>query len=136
MGFAAISVGLNVALDSLGDTGPHGSTEILYAYASTASDNGSAFGGLAVNTPWFNATTGIVMLLARIGGVIPIVAIAGSLAWKKKIDASAGAFPTDGPLFVTLLLAVVLIVTLLQFFPVITLGPILERVLMDSGRTF
>ncbi len=136
LGFAAISVSLKVALDSLGNAGPHGLTEILYAYASTAADNGSAFGGLAVNTPWFNATTGIVMLLGRIGSVIPIMAIAGSLAQKKKIQPSAGTFPTHGPLFVALLLAVVLIVTLLQFFPVITLGPLLEHMLMDSGRTF
>jgi K+-transporting ATPase ATPase A chain len=89
-----------------------------------------------VNTPWFNTTTGIVMLLGRIGGVVPIMAIAGSLAQKKKIQLSAGTFLTHGPLFVTLLLAVVLIVTLLQFFPMITLGPMLEHVLMDSGRTF
>jgi K+-transporting ATPase ATPase A chain len=136
LGFAAISVGLKIALDSLGNAGPHGLSEILYAYASTASDNGSAFAGLAVNTPWFNTTTGIAMLLGRIGGVVPIMAIAGSLARKKKIGASAGTFPTHGPLFVTLLLAVVLIVTLLQFFPMITLGPLLENVLMENGRTF
>jgi K+-transporting ATPase ATPase A chain len=136
LGFTAISVSLRVALDSLGNAGPHGLSEILYAYASTAADNGSAFGGLAVNTPWFNTTTGIVLLLGRIGSVVPIMAIAGSLARKKKIRASAGTFPTHGPLFVTLLLAVVLIVTLLQLFPVITLGPLLEHVLMDSGRTF
>ena len=136
LGFAAISVGLKVALDSLGNAGPHGLSEILYAYASTASDNGSAFAGLAVNTPWFNTTTGIAMLLGRIGGVVPIMAIAGSLARKKKIGASAGTFPTHGLLFVTLLLAVVLIVTLLQFFPMITLGPLLENVLMENGRTF
>jgi K+-transporting ATPase ATPase A chain len=136
LGFAAISISLKVALDSLGNLGPHGVTEILYAYASTAADNGSAFAGLAVNTPWFNTTTGIAMLLGRIGGVVPIMAIGGSLAQKKKIQLSAGTFPTHGPLFVTLLLAVVLIVTLLQFFPMITLGPLLEHVLMDSGRTF
>ena len=136
LGFTAISVSLRVALDSLGNAGPHGLSEILYAYASTAADNGSAFGGLAVNTPWFNTTTGIVLLLGRIGSVVPIMAIAGSLARKKKIRPSAGTFPTHGPLFVTLLLAVVLIVTLLQFFPVITLGPLLEHVLMENGRTF
>ena len=89
-----------------------------------------------MNTPWFNTTTGIVLLLGRIGSVVPIMAIAGSLARKKKIRPSAGTFPTHGLLFVTLLLAVVLIVTLLQFFPMITLGPLLEHVLMDSGRTF
>jgi len=134
--FAAGAVSLKIALDSLGNAGPHGLSEILYAYASTAADNGSAFGGLSVNTPWFNTTTGIVLLLGRIAGVIPIMAIAGSLAQKKKIRASAGTFPTHGPLFVVLLLAVVLIVTLLQFFPVIMLGPLVEHVLMMAGRTF
>jgi potassium-transporting ATPase potassium-binding subunit len=134
--FSAVSVNLKVALDSLGNAGPHGFTEIAYAYASTAADNGSAFGGLTVNTPWFNTTTGIVMLLGRLAGVIPIMAIAGSLAGKKKLQRSAGAFPTDGPLFVILLLSVILIVTLLQFFPVIALGPLAEHLLMESGRTF
>jgi potassium-transporting ATPase potassium-binding subunit len=136
LGFAAVSVSLKIALDSRGNAGPHGLSELLYAYASTASDNGSAFGGLSVNTIWFNTTTGIVMLLGRIASVIPIMAIAGSLAQKKKVGPSAGTFPTHGPLFVVLLLAVVLIVTLLQFFPVITLGPLVEHVLMDGGRTF
>ena len=136
LGFAAVSVSLKIALDSLGNAGPHGLSEILYAYASTASDNGSAFGGLSVNTVWFNTTTGIVMLLGRVAGVVPIMAIAGSLAQKKKVRPSAGTFPTHGPLFVILLLAVVLIVTLLQFFPVITLGPLVEHVLMMTGRTF
>jgi len=134
--FAAVSISLKVALDSLGNAGPHGLSEILYAYASTASDNGSTFGGLAVNTPWFNTTTGIVMLLGRIVSVIPIMAIAGSLAQKKRVRPSAGTFPTRGPLFVILLLGVLLIVTLLQFFPVITLGPLVEHVLMMAGRTF
>jgi potassium-transporting ATPase potassium-binding subunit len=134
--FSAVSVSLKIALDSLGNPGPHGFTEIAYAYASTAADNGSAFGGLAVNTPWFNTTTGIVMLLGRLAGVIPIMAIAGSLAGKKKLQRLAGAFPTDGPLFVILLLAVILIVTLLQFFSVIALGPLVEHLLMESGRTF
>ena len=117
LGFAALSVSLKIALDSLGNAGPHGLGEILYAYASTASDNGSAFAGLSVNTAWFNTTTGIVMLLGRLAGVVPIMAIAGSLAQKKKVRPSAGTFPTHGPLFVVLLLAVVVIVTLLQFFP-------------------
>jgi K+-transporting ATPase ATPase A chain len=136
LGFAAVSISLKLALDSLGNAGPHGLSEILYAYASTASDNGSAFGGLSVNTPWFNTTTGIVMLLGRIGSVIPIMAIAGALAQKKKVRPSTGMFPTHGPLFVVLLLAVIMIVTLLQFFPVITLGPLVEHALMAAGRTF
>jgi K+-transporting ATPase ATPase A chain len=134
--FTAASVSLQFALNSLGNAGPHGFSEILYAYASTASDNGSAFAGLNVNTPWFNTTTGAIMLLGRIGGVIPILAIAGSLAVKKKTFASAGTFPTDGPLFAVLLLAVVLIITLLQFFPAITLGPVVERLLLSGGKTF
>jgi K+-transporting ATPase ATPase A chain len=136
LGFAALSVSLKIALDSLGNAGPHGLSEILYAYASTASDNGSAFAGLSVNTAWFNTTTGIVMLFGRLAGVAPIMAIAGSLAQKKKVRPSAGTFPTHGPLFVVLLLAVVVIVTLLQFFPVVTLGPLVEHVLMMTGRTF
>ena len=136
LSFAAISVSAKVALDSLGNAGPHGMSEILYAYASTASDNGSAFAGLAANTVWFNTTTGIVMLLGRIASVIPIMAIAGSLAKKKKVRPSAGTFPTHGPLFVILLLAVVLIVTLLQFFPALTLGPLVENALLGASRTF
>jgi K+-transporting ATPase ATPase A chain len=136
LGFAAIAVNLKISLDSLGNAGPHGFTEILYAYASTASDNGSAFAGLSANTPWFNTTTGIAMLLGRIASVVPIMAIAGSLAKKKKARPSAGTFPTHGLLFISLLLGVALIVTLLQFFPVITLGPLAEHVLMEAGRTF
>ena len=134
--FSAVSVSMKVAVDSLGNAGPHGFSEIVYAYASTAADNGSSFGGLAANTPWLNTTTGVVMLLGRLGGVIPIMAMAGSLARKKKLRRSAGAFPTDGALFVFLLLGIVLIVTLLQFFPVIALGPIAEQFLMRSGRAF
>ena len=134
LAFTAVSVNLKIALDSLGNTGPHGFSEILYAFASTTSDNGSAFGGLSVNTPWFNTTTGIVMLLGRIAGVIPIMAIAGSLAQKKKAKPSAGTFPTHGTLFVFLLLGVAVIVTLLDFFPALTLGPLVEHVLMTSGK--
>ena len=134
--FSATSVSLKIALDSLGNAGPHGFSEIAYAYASTASDNGSAFGGLTVKTPWFNTTTGIVMILGRVAGVIPIMAIAGSLAEKKRTSPSVGTFPTDGPLFVLLLLGVVVIVTLLQFFPAITLGPLVEHFLLWSGKSF
>jgi len=134
--FSAVSVNLKLALDSLGNGGPHGFTEIAYAYASTAADNGSAFAGLTVSNLWFNTTTGVVMLLGRLAGVIPVMAIAGALAKKKKLLRSTGSFPTDGPLFVFLLLGVVLIVTLLQFFPLIALGPLAEHFLMGSGRTF
>ena len=134
--FSGVSSGLKVALDSLGNAGPHGFTEMVYAYASTAADNGSAFGGLSANTPWFNTTTGIVMLIGRIGGAIPVLALAGSLAGKKKLKSSAGTFPTGGTLFVFLLLGTVLIVTVLQFFPLIALGPIAEHLLMQRGRVF
>jgi potassium-transporting ATPase potassium-binding subunit len=134
--FAAVSVNLQTALDSLGNAGPHGFSEIIYAYASTAANNGSAFAGLSVNTPWFNTTTGAVMLLGRLVGVIPIMAIAGSLAAKKKAPPSAGAFPTHGALFAILLLGVVVIVTLLQFFPILALGPLAEHFLLARGKMF
>ena len=96
LAFAAVSVNLKIALDSLGNAGPHGFSEILYAFASTTSDNGSAFGGLSVNTTWFNTTTGIVMLLGRLAGVIPIMAIAGSLAQKKKANRRPARFRRMG----------------------------------------
>ena len=134
--FAAVSVNLKTALDSLGNAGPHGFSEIIYAYASTAANNGSAFGGLSVNTPWFNTTTGVAMLLGRLCGVVPIMALAGSLAEKRKAPPSAGAFPTHGPLFVIVLLGVVLIVALLQFFPVLMLGPLAEHLMSAEGKVF
>ncbi len=134
--FAAVSVNLKTALDSLGNAGPHGFSEIIYAYASTAANNGSAFGGLSINTPWFNTTTGVVMLLGRFGGVVPIMALAGSLAQKRKAPPSLGAFPTHGPLFVVVLIGVVLIVALLQFFPILALGPLAERFMLAAGKTF
>jgi potassium-transporting ATPase potassium-binding subunit len=134
--FGAISVNLKTALDSLGNAGPHGFSEIIYAYASTAANNGSAFGGLSINTPWFNTTTGVVMLLGRLGGVVPIMALAGSLAQKRKAPPSLGAFPTHGPLFVVVLIGVVLIVALLQFFPILALGPLAEHFMLAAGKTF
>jgi K+-transporting ATPase ATPase A chain len=134
--FAAISVNLKTALDSLGNAGPHGFSEIIYAYASTAANNGSAFGGLSINTPWFNTTTGVVMLLGRLGGVVPIMALAGSLAQKRKAPPSLGAFPTHGTLFVVVLIGVVLIVALLQFFPILALGPLAEHFMLARGKAF
>jgi potassium-transporting ATPase potassium-binding subunit len=136
LGFAAVAANLPAALASLGNAGPHGLSEILYAYASTAADNGSAFGGLSANTLWYNVTTGIALLLGRFAHVIPLLVMAGGLAAKKRAQASAGTFPTHGPLFVLLLLGVVLIVTLLQFFPAIALGPLAEHFVAASGRTF
>ena len=134
--FAAISVNSQTALDSLGNAGPHGFSEIIYAYASTAANNGSAFGGLSINTPWFNTTTGVVMLLGRLGGVVPIMALAGSLAQKRKAAPSLGAFPTHGTLFVVVLMGVVLIVALLQFFPILALGPLAEHFMLARGKAF
>ncbi len=136
LGFASASMVLQGALDSRGNQGPHGFTEIIYAYASTSASNGSIFAGLTGNTLWYNTTLGIVMLLGRFKYIIPVMALAKSIAAKKKIAKSAGTFPTDGPLFVSLLLGVLVIVYLLQYFAVLALGPIVEHFLMFEGRTF
>jgi len=133
---AGMSANVKVALESLGNGGPHGLSEILYAYASSAADNGSAFGGLAANTLWYNVTTAIALFLGRFAHVIPLMAIAGSIAQKKKITPTGGTLPTHGALFVVLLLGVILIVTLLQFLPAITLGPLVEHVLVTAGKEF
>ena len=134
--FSAASASSKIALDSLGVGGPHGLSEIVYAYASSAADNGSAFAGLNANTPWFNVTTGIVMFLGRFAHAIPILAIAGSLAATKKFKTSVGTLPTDGPLFVIFLIVVIAIVTLLQYLPALALGPIAEHFLASGGTTF
>ena len=136
LGFSGASVLLQTALDSLNNSGPHGLSEIIYAYASTNANNGSAFGGLSGNTLWFNSTLGLAMLLGRFAYVVPVLALAGSLAAKKKIPASAGTFPTDGPLFVGLLVGVIVILYLLQYFPALSLAPIVEHFLMLGGKTF
>ncbi len=136
LGFSAASVELKTALDSLNNNGPHGLSEILYAYASTNANNGSAFAGLNGNTPWFNTTLGLAMLLGRFAYVIPVLALAGSLAAKRKTAASVGTFPTDGPLFVCLLIGVIAILYLLQYFPALALGPLVEHFLMLHGKTF
>ena len=136
LGFSGASVLLKTALDSLNNAGPHGLSEILYAYASTTANNGSAFAGLSGNTPWFNTTLGIAMLLGRFAYIVPVLALAGSLAGKKRAPASAGTFPTTGPLFVGLLLGVVIILYLLQYFPALALGPIAEHFMMLDGRSF
>ena len=115
---------------------PHDLSEIVYAYASSAADNGSSFAGLSANTPWYNVTTGIAMFFRRFARAIPILAIAGSLAAKKKAKLSAGTMPSDGPLFVGFLLAVIVIFTLLQYLPALALGPIAEHFLAAHGQTF
>jgi len=136
LGFSAASVLLKTALDSLNNAGPHGLSEILYAFASANANNGSAFAGLSGNTPWFNTTLGIVMLLGRFAYVIPVLALAGGIARKKKTPESAGTFPTTGPLFVGLLLGVIVILYLLQYFPALALGPVVEQFLMLNGKAF
>jgi potassium-transporting ATPase potassium-binding subunit len=136
LGFTAISAMLPIAVASIGTSGPHGLSEILYAYTSAAGNNGSAFGGLSGNTPWYNTTLGIAMLLGRFAYVVPVMAIAGSLAAKVKVPASSGTFPTDGPLFVGLLIGIILILGGLQFFPALALGPIVEHFAMLAGQTF
>lgn len=127
LGFSAVACVLPAALSSLANPGPHGLSEILYAYSSAAGNNGSAFAGLNANTPWWNTTLGIAMMLGRFGYVVPVLAIAGSLAVKPRLTPSAGSLPTDGPLFAGLLIGIILILGGLQFFPALALGPILEH---------
>lgn len=135
LGLSAAAVMLPTALQSLANAGPHGLSEIIYAYSSAAGNNGSAFAGLNANTPWFNTTLGIAMLLGRFAYVIPVLAMAGALAAKRKAAASAGTFPTHGPLFIGLLAGVILVLGGLQYFPSLALGPIVEHFLMHAGKT-
>jgi len=135
LGFAGYgAVATKSVWPSLGNHGPHGLSEILYAYTSAVGNNGSAFGGLNSATPYFNTTIGIAMLAGRFLMMIPLLAAAGSLALKKQVPVSAGTFPTHGPLFVTLLVGVVVIVGALTFFPALSLGPIVEHFLMHQGK--
>lgn len=136
LGFSAISAIMPLSLASLANAGPHGLSEILYAYSSGAGNNGSAFAGLNANTFWYNTTLGITMFLGRFAFIVPMMAVAGSLGAKTRIPASKGSFPTHGVLFVTLLVAVILIVTGLEYFPALALGPIVEQFLMLAGKTF
>jgi K+-transporting ATPase ATPase A chain len=124
------------AIANLNNNGPHGLSEILYAYASGTGNNGSAFAGLNANTPWYNLTIGLAMWIGRFLFLIPLLAVAGSLAAKKKVPSTAGTFPTHGPLFVGLLVGTVLIVGALTYFPVLSLGPIVEHYLMHGWRLF
>ncbi|MBB5278545.1 K+-transporting ATPase ATPase A chain [Rhizobium rosettiformans] len=136
LGFTSVSAMLPFAVASVGTAGPHGLSEILYAYTSATGNNGSAFGGLTGNTLWYNTTLGIAMLLGRFAYIVPVMAIAGSLAAKVKSPASEGTFPTDGPLFVGLLIGIILILGGLQFLPALVLGPIVEHFAMLAGQTF
>jgi K+-transporting ATPase ATPase A chain len=124
------------AIANISNSGPHGLSEILYAYVSGTGNNGSAFGGLTVNTPWYDLTIGLAMFIGRFLFLIPLLAAAGSLGAKRRIPVTAGTFPTHGPLFVGLLVGTVLIVGALTFFPALSLGPIVEHYLMHGGRLF
>jgi potassium-transporting ATPase potassium-binding subunit len=121
---------------SISNAGPHGLTQILYAFTSMAGNNGSAFGGLSGNTPWYNIAGGMTMLMGRFFMILPMLAIAGNLAKKKYVPPSLGTFPVTTPLFSVLLVGVIVIVGALTFFPALSLGPILEHLLMQAGKTF
>jgi K+-transporting ATPase ATPase A chain len=134
--FAAISVVKPFGTGGILNPGPHGFSEILYAFVSAAGNNGSAFGGLTANNAWYDTTIGITMLLGRFFMKIPMLAIAGNLAQKKYVPPSLGTFPVTTPLFTVLLIGVILIVGALTFFPALSLGPILEHLLLAAGKTF
>lgn len=136
LGFTAIATVIPAGLSSIANPGPHGFSEILYAYTSGTANNGSAFGGLSGNTPWYNITIGLAMLMGRFLVIVPALAIAGSLVAKKSAPESAGTFPTHGPLFVGLLIGVILVVGGLIFFPALALGPVAEHLAMINGQTF
>jgi K+-transporting ATPase ATPase A chain len=121
---------------NLNNAGPHGLSEMLYAYTSASENNGSAFAGITVNTPWYDLTLGLCMLFGRFLFMIPALAAAGSLASKKRVPVTSGTLPTDGPLFVGLLVATVIVIGALTFFPALSLGPIVEHLLMHQGKLF
>jgi potassium-transporting ATPase potassium-binding subunit len=132
-----ISVVKGFGTSAITNAGPHGMSQILYAFTSSAANNGSAFGGLSpINTPWYDTATGFTMLIGRFFMIIPMLAIAGNLAQKKYVPPSVGTFPVTTPLFTLLLISVILILGALTFFPALSLGPILEHLLMTVGKTF
>ncbi|WP_158918400.1 potassium-transporting ATPase subunit KdpA [Caulobacter sp. S45] len=133
LGFAAVSAVSPIALKSVSATGPHGLTEMLYAYASAVGNNGSAFGGLNANTPWWDTTLGIAMALGRFAYIVPVMAMAGALAAKPKLQPTAGTLPTHGLQFIGLLIGLILILGGLQYFPPLALGPIVEHFQMLSA---
>jgi len=134
--FSAVAVVKPYGTSSITNPGPHGLSQILYAYTSSTGNNGSAFAGLNVNTMWYNTTTAVAQLLGRFFMIIPIMAIAGNLAKKKIVPESAGTFPVTGGLFAGLLVSTIVIVGALTFFPALSLGPILEHLLMNAGKAF
>ena len=136
LGFSAVAVVIQPGLSSLANAGPHGFSEALYAYVSATGNNGSAFAGLSANTPYWNATLGLAMFIGRFLMIIPMLAIAGSLAAKKIVPASLGTFPTHGGLFVGLVVGVILITGGLTFLPSLALGPVVEQLSMHAGTTY
>ena len=147
LGFSALGANLNLPVgglngdygatfNNLNNTGPHGLSEILYAFTSATGNNGSAFAGLSANTQFYNVALGIAMLIGRFLMIIPLLAIAGSLARKKFSPVTSGTFPTDGATFVAVLCGVIVIVGALTYFPVLALGPVVEHYLMNAGKTF
>ncbi|MBV8799549.1 MAG: potassium-transporting ATPase subunit KdpA [Alphaproteobacteria bacterium] len=136
LGFTALAATLPVGIAALNNAGPHGFSEILYAYTSATGNNGSAFGGISANVPFYNSTLGAAMFIGRFLMIVPMLAVAGSLAAKKIVPASAGTFPTTGPLFVGLTIGVILIIGGLTFFPALALGPIVEHFAMVAGKLY
>jgi K+-transporting ATPase ATPase A chain len=134
--FTGISMVHAYGTAGISNPGPHGLSQILYAYTSGAGNNGSAFAGLTVNTPWYDNTIAFDMLIGRFFMIIPMLAIAGNLAKKKYVPPSLGTFPVTTPLFSVLLMGVIIIVGALTFFPALSLGPVLEHLLMAAGKTF
>jgi K+-transporting ATPase ATPase A chain len=134
--FSGWSAAASYGLSSLNNAGPHGLSEILYAFTSATGNNGSAFAGLNANTPWYNVTLGLAMLLGRFLMIVPAMAIAGALVGKKAVAESLGTFPTNGTLFVVLLVGVIVIVGALTFFPALALGPIVEHFLAQAGKVY
>jgi K+-transporting ATPase ATPase A chain len=134
----AVLLGIAIAvsgpgLAGLNNTGPHGFSEILYAFSSAGNNNGSAFAGLVTNTPFYNLTLGLAMLFARYWVALPVLAIAGSMSWKKGVPVGPGTLPTHTPLFVVLLAGTVLIVAALTFFPALALGPVVEQLMLRAS---
>ncbi|HYZ21308.1 MAG TPA: potassium-transporting ATPase subunit KdpA [Rhodopila sp.] len=136
LGFTALAVVIKPGLAAMANAGPHGFSEALYAYVSATGNNGSAFAGLSANTPFWNTTLGLAMFMGRFLFIVPVLAVAGSLAAKKIVPASAGTFPTNGGLFVGLVVGVILITGGLTFLPALALGPVVEHLAMHAGTTY
>jgi K+-transporting ATPase ATPase A chain len=130
LGLTALAVSLDVGKAAVSNPGPHGFSQILYAYSSQGNNNGSAFGGLGANTPFYNFTGALAMFISRFWLILPTLALAGSLAAKKKVPTGAGTLPTTSPLFIGWLILVVLVVGALNFLPALALGPVMEHLLM------